>query len=92
MSAFRAGDKIVEIAGVERRLRLSVSALAEMADAFDAESPKVLADCLRTATLRDWNIVLGCVARPPMPRHLVREEMLAVLPILSELIAEGLRA
>lgn len=89
---FRVGDKIVEIAGLQRRLRLSVSALAEMADAFEADSPKALAACLRSATLKDWNRVLGCVARPPMTGDLGREEMLTVLPILSELITEGLRA
>ena len=91
-NSFRMGDKIIEIAGLQRRLRLSVSALAEMADAFDADSPKALAACLRTATLQDWNLVLACVARPPMTRDLGRADMLSLLPVLSELIAEGLRA
>ena len=92
MSGFRVGDKIVEINGLPRRLRLSVSGLAEMADVFDADSPKALAKRLRTATLSDWNAVLGCVARPPLRSPLSRAEIVPLLPILGTLISEGLRA
>jgi len=91
-TGFRVGDKIVEINGLPRRLRLTVSGLAEMADVFDADSPKALAKRLRMATLSDWNAVLGCVARPPMRTHLSREEMVPLLPILGALISDGLRA
>ena len=92
MSAFRAGDKIAEINGLPHRLRLTVSGLAEMADVFDADSPKTLAKRLRTATLSDWNAVLGCVARPSLRAPLSRAEMVPLLPILGALISEGLRA
>jgi len=92
MSAFRAGDKIVEINGLPRRLRLTVSSLAEMASVFDAKSPKDLADHLRNATAADWTAVLRCVTVPPLQGDLRREELVRVLPILSVLITEGLRA
>ena len=92
MSAFRPGDRTVEIAGVCHRLRLSVSALAEMATAFEAESPKALAARLRTATVADWNTVLRIVATPRPTTALERDELLAVMPDLSALISDGLRA
>ena len=40
MSGYRIGDRDVEIAGQSYRLRLTVSALAEIASVFEAESPK----------------------------------------------------
>ncbi len=92
MSGFRAGDKTVEIDGKTYRLRLSVSALAQIADAFEADTPKVLADRLRRATLADWNLILRCVAVPPFATPLSRIEMETVLPSLSALLTEGLRA
>jgi len=92
MSEFRVGDRIAEITGQPYHLRLSVSALAEMAFRLEAESPKALAARLRSATLADWNIVLDCVTRPVLTRDLGREEMLSVLPILSAVITDGLRA
>lgn len=92
MSGYRAGDRRVVISGRQHRLRLSVSSLAEMAHAFEAETPKALAARLRIATLADWNQVLACVATPSLPRDLPREEMLSLLPILSELMTDGLRA
>ncbi len=91
MRGYRAGDKVVEIAGQEHCLRLSVSSLAEMANVFKAETPKALAARLRRATLADWNRVLACVATPVLPRDMHRDEMLSLLPILSELITDGLR-
>ena len=91
MSDFRIGDRAIEIAGRQHRLRLSVSALAEMAAAFEAESPKALAARLRKATAEDWNNVLRIVATPS-PMTLERDEMLAVMPELSGLISDGLRA
>lgn len=91
MSDFRIGDRIIEIAGTRHRLRLSVSALAEIASVFEAESPKALAARLRKATVSDWNRVLRIVATP-RPMTLERDEMLAVMPELSALISDGLRA
>lgn len=91
MTPFRPGDKVVEINGKICRLRLSVSALAQIADLFDAASPKILAERLRRATLADWNSIFLCVAIPPFSTPLSRTEMERALPILSELITEGLR-
>ena len=91
MSDFRIGDRRVEIAGRQHRLRLSVSGLAEMAAVFEADNPKALAARLRKATVEDWNRVLRIVATP-RPMMLGRDEMLAVMPDLSALISDGLRA
>ena len=91
-NGYRVGDKIVQINGRMRRLRLTVSSLAEMASVFDAKSPKDLADHLRNATAKDWTAVLHCVTVPPLQDDLRREELVRVLPILSVLITEGLRA
>lgn len=92
MTPYRSGDKTVEINGKNCRLRLSVSALAQIAFLLNAETPKALADRLRRATLADWNAIFRCVAIPPFSAPLSRTEMERALPILSELIAEGLRA
>jgi len=92
MSGFRAGDKIVEIRGREHRLRMSVSALAELAAVFEADSPKALATRLRRATLTDWNRILRAMAMPGLGQNLGRSEIEPLLPILSNLIREGLRA
>ena len=92
MTPFRPGDKTVKIDGKICRMRLSVSALAQIADVFGAETPKALADRLRRATLADWNAIFLCVAIPPFSTPLSRSEMERVLPILSDLIADGLRA
>ena len=89
MSSYRMGDRRVEVAGQSYRLRLTVSALAEIAFVFEAQSPKALAGVLRTASLADWNRVLRCVATPK-PASLTREDMMQILPDISALIAEGL--
>ena len=91
MSGYRLGDRSVEIAGQSYRLRLTVSAFAEIASVFEAESPKALAGLLRTASLADWNRVLRCVATPK-PAALGREDMVQIMPDISALITEGLRA
>lgn len=89
---FRTGDRGVEIAGQPHRLRLSVSALAEIAARFEAESPKALAAHLRRAALADWNIILRCTASPRVRHDLTRDEMLKLIPELGALMTEGLRA
>ena len=91
MSGYRLGDRHVQIAGQNHRLRLTVSGLAQMASVFGAQSPKALAANLRTANLADWNKVLRCVAAPT-PADVGREDMVKLMPDLSALIAEGLRA
>ena len=91
MSGYRIGDRDVEIAGQSYRLRLTVSALAEIASVFEADSPKALAGVLRTASLADWNRVLRCVATPK-PAPLDRDNMVQIMPDISALITEGLRA
>ena len=92
MSAYRLGDRVVEVAGQSYRLRLSVAALAQMASVFEAESPKALADCLRKADVVDWNKVFRCVATPILASDVTREELVKILPEISALIAEGLGA
>ena len=90
MSSYRMGDRVVEVSGQSYRLRLTVSALAEIASVFEAQSPKALADVLRSASLADWNRVLRCVAMPK-PAALTREDMEQIMPEISALITEGLR-
>jgi len=91
MSAFRPGDRAVEIGGRSYRLRFTVSALAELADAFDAASPSDLASRLRAATPEDWITVLRSVSHPRLERGQAPEDIEAALPILTELIRDGLR-
>ena len=92
MSAYRLGDRVVEVAWQSYRLRLSIAALAQMASVFEAESPKALADCLRKADVFDWNKVFRCVATPILASDVTREELVKILPEISALIAEGLGA
>jgi hypothetical protein len=90
MTEFRPGDRSIEIADQIHRLRFTVSSLAEIASVFQAEDPNALAARLRKANLADWNLILRCVATPPPP-GLGPDEMKAVLPVLSALLAHGLR-
>ncbi|MEP3654648.1 MAG: hypothetical protein ABJO36_07110 [Litorimonas sp.] len=90
MREFRPGDRTIEILGQLHRLRFTVSNLAEIAFVFQAEDPKALAARLRKANLADWNLILQIVATP-RPPVLGPDEMEAALPVLSALIAEGLR-
>ena len=83
---------MVVIAGVSYRLRLSVSALAEMALVFEADSPKALAAGLRKATLTDWNDIFRAVATPPPVSTFGRDDIIGILPALSALMRDGLRA
>ena len=87
---FRLGDRYVEIAGVRTCLRLSVSALAEMASTLEAQSPSELAARLRHATSKDWNIILRAVATPRPREDLSDSEISELLPILSAVISAGL--
>ena len=92
MSAYRLGDRVVEVAGQSYRLRLSIAALAQMASVFEAESPKALASCLRQANLTDWNKVFRCVATPTPTSDFGHENLVQILPELSALITDGLGA
>ena len=92
MSAYRLGDRVVEVAGQSYRLRLSIAALAQMASVFEAESPKALADCLRKADVVDWNKVFRCVATPTPTSDFGHENLVQILPELSALITDGLGA
>ena len=91
MSGFRPGDRTVLIKGELCRLRMTVSALANMANVFQADSPKALAARLRKATLADWNMILQIVSTP-RPAVLQREDMMKVMPELGWLMTDGLRA
>lgn len=90
MTEFRPGDRTIAIADQIHRLRLTVSGLAEIASVFQAKDPKALAARLRKANLADWNLILRCVATPPPP-VLRQDEMKVAVPVLSALIADGLR-
>jgi len=90
VSSFRPGDRTVEIAGVATRLRLTVAALAEMADALEVDSPGAMATRLRTATPEDWNILLGCLASPKPETQLSAAQLAVILSEISAVIAEGL--
>ena len=90
MSGYRLGDRHVEIAGVSTRLRLSVSALAEMANELGAESPADLAARLRRATTADWSIILRAMATPRPKEDLIKSEFSEIVPILGAVMSEGL--
>lgn len=91
MTDFRLGDRTVFIQGEPYRLRLSVSAFAAMASVFDAQGPKDLAERLRRANVADWNRILQLIATP-IPPVLNRNEMVKILPEISAVIREALRA
>lgn len=90
MSGFRPGDKTVLIAGHSTRLRLTVGALAEIADSLDADSPIALAARLRKANLAEWNLVLRAMATPRPVADLAPEKLLSLMPILSGVMTAGL--
>jgi hypothetical protein len=90
MSAFRLGDRQGVIAGVETRLRLTLSGLAEITSALGTDSPSALAARLRDATDADWNIVLRAMAQPRPKTVLTQADLGQVLPALSAVIADGL--
>lgn len=91
MTDFRYGDRAIFIQGEPYRLRLSVSAIAELASVFDAQSPKDLAERLRRANVADWNRIFQLIATP-IPPNLTRDEMVKILPEISTVIREALRA
>ena len=90
MSGYRRGDQLVEIAGQPTRLRLSVAALAEIADVLATESPAALATRLRCASVADWNQILRAVATPRPNAPLAKDELMTLMPILGSVIAKGL--
>lgn len=90
MIDFRPGDRRVRIADQTHHLRFSVSSLAEMAYHLDADSPKALADRLRSADMADWHLVLNAVLTPYLDVPLAPEDWAKILPELSALIREGL--
>ncbi|GGX56130.1 hypothetical protein GCM10011309_01070 [Litorimonas cladophorae] len=90
MNAYRLGDRQVIIAGVETRLRLTLSGLAEITSALGTDTPSVLAARLREATDADWNIVLRAMAQPRPKTGLTQADLGEILPALSAVIADGL--
>ena len=90
MSEFRIGDRRVVIAGVPTHLRLSLSALAEMASGLEAGSPAELAARLRRAAAADWTLILQAMATPRPTEDLSKTELLALVPTLSAVMSEGL--
>ena len=90
MSEFRIGDRRVVIAGVSTRLRLSLSALAEIASGLEAGSPAELAARLRRADDDDWTLILQAMATLRPTQDLSKTELLALVPTLSAVMSEGL--
>jgi hypothetical protein len=89
MSEFRAGDRHILIAGGRTRLRFTVSALAEIANFMQADSPAGLARKLRGAGAGEWNLILQALAEPRPQNPLNEDEMAKILPSLSAVIASG---
>ena len=90
MSEFRPGDRYVVIDGMRRRLRLSISALAEIAHVLQAETPSELAGNLRRAGPPEWNLILNAMATPRPEIDLSEERLAQIVPILSAVISESL--
>lgn len=90
MSEFRPGDRYVVIDGMRRRLRLNISALAEIADVLQAQTPPELARNLRRAGPPEWNLILNAMATPRPEIDLSEERLAQIVPILSAVISEGL--
>lgn len=92
MSGYRIGDRRIVAAGEPVRLRLSVSALAEIAVHFAAEDAQDLAVKLRGAGAKDWNAVYAALATPRPLTALTDSELAQILPEISLVIAEGLKS
>jgi len=71
-------------------LRLSVSALAEIASEFGARSPTELAARLRSANAVDWHVILRAMATPRPKDNLSNTELLDLVPTLSAVMTAGL--
>ena len=92
MSEFRPGDRYVVIDGMRRRLRLNISALAEIVDVLQAQTPSELARNLRQAGPPEWNQILKAMSTPRPETQLSEERLAEVLPILTAVISEGFNA
>ncbi|WP_427449918.1 hypothetical protein [Litorimonas sp. WD9-15] len=96
MSGFRPGDRIVMIDGVETRLRLTVSALAEIANVTGSDSPAALANRLRQAgrggDMGVWQGLVSALATPRPAAEIPEDELAKFLPDIAAVIAEGLGA
>ncbi len=57
------GEALARIGGVERRLCLTLGALAEIETAFEVESFEALAARLRKLSARDLTVVLAALLR-----------------------------
>lgn len=91
MSGYRIGDRRIVVAGEPVKLRLSVSALAEIAVHFAAEDARDLAVKLRGSGAKDWNAVYAALAIPCPQTALTESELAQILPEISLVIAEGLK-
>lgn len=94
MSGFRPGDRTVVIDGQVTRLRLSVSALAEIADITKTDSPTALANRLRQAgrggDMGVWQGLVRALATPRPAAEIPEETLAKILPDIAAVIAEGL--
>ncbi len=94
MSGFRPGDRIVMIDGVETRLRLTLSALAEIAALTNTGTPAALAHRLRQAGRETgsgvWQPILKAIATPRPAGDISPSDMGRILPDLTAVIVEGL--
>lgn len=89
MSGYRVGDQTVVIAGVETRLRLTVSALAKITVGLGADSPATLSDRLRHMSVEDWNLVCRALSSPRPTAGLSKVELTEIMPKISAVIADG---
>jgi len=90
MSTFRLGDRFVLLRGQHTRLRLSISALAEIASGLGAQTPSALGAKLRSANLAQWNLVLRALSDPKPQAALTQAEMADLLPSISDVMTHGL--
>jgi len=94
MMGYRIGDKTVLIKGVPTRLRLSVSALAEITQLTQSDSPAALAQQLRRAgkeaDIELWGLILNALATPRPKGTIEASELTKILPDIAAVISEGL--
>ena len=94
MSSYRPGDRSVTINGVPTRLRLTVAALAEIAEMTHSSTPAALANRLRQAGRETgsgvWQGILRALATPRPEGEISEAEMARLLPDIAAVITEGL--
>ena len=70
--SYQIGSETIFIADLTYDLRLTMGALAEISNRFQASGPIELAARLRRINLSDARELLACLMRPSLPRHAPR--------------------